>query len=292
MGKIVMPEGHKCAAVLTFDFDAQSLWLGSLGVSSPTYLSRGEYGAVVGAPRILDLLDKYNIKSTWFVPGHTADTYPDVVKEVHQRGHEIGHHGYCHESPVKFEREEEDRILEKGADALERATGVRPEGYRSPAWDLSPNSIDLFLKHGFVYDSSQMANDFTPYRLRKNDQISMEEGIKFGEEIDVLEIPVTWGLDDFPQFEFLLFPMYLMGLSNPSKVKEIWLGDFDYCYNHVPGGAWVLTMHPQVIGRGHRITMLEEMIEYINSKSGVWWTTMIDLAKAWQPEDQPEMATA
>lgn len=284
MGTVLMPNGYKCAAVLTFDFDAQSLWLGSLGVSSPTYLSRGEYGAVVGAPRILDLLDKYNIKSTWFVPGHTADTYPDVVKEVHRRGHEIGHHGYCHESPVKFTREEEDGILTKGAEALERVTGEKPRGYRSPAWDLSPNSVDLFVEHGFVYDSSQMANDFTPYRLRNGDQVSMEEGIKFGEEVNVIEIPVTWGLDDFPQFEFLLFPIYLMGLSNPSKVKESWLGDFDYCYDHIPGGVWVLTMHPQCIGRGHRMIMLEEIIEYINSKPGVWWTTMIEVANAWKPD--------
>jgi len=284
MGTVLMPNGYKCAAVLTFDFDAQSLWLGSLGVSSPTYLSRGEYGAVVGAPRILDLLDKYNIKSTWFVPGHTADTYPDVVKEVHRRGHEIGHHGYCHESPVKFTREEEDGILTKGAEALERVTGEKPRGYRSPAWDLSPNSVDLFVEHGFVYDSSQMANDFTPYRLRNGDQVSMEEGIKFGEEVNVIEIPVTWGLDDFPQFEFLLFPIYLMGLSNPSKVKESWLGDFDYCYDHITGGVWVLTMHPQCIGRGHRMIMLEEIIEYINSKPGVWWTTMIEVANAWKPD--------
>jgi peptidoglycan/xylan/chitin deacetylase (PgdA/CDA1 family) len=284
MGTVLMPNGYKCAAVLTFDFDAQSLWLGSLGVSSPTYLSRGEYGAVVGAPRILDLLDKYNIKSTWFVPGHTADSYPDVVKEVHRRGHEIGHHGYCHESPVKFTREEEDGILTKGAESLERVTGEKPRGYRSPAWDLSPNSVDLFVEHGFVYDSSQMANDFTPYRLRNGDQVSMEEGIKFGEEVNVIEIPVTWGLDDFPQFEFLLFPTYLMGLSNPSKVKESWLGDFDYCYDHIPGGVWVLTMHPQCIGRGHRMIMLEEIIEYINGKAGVWWTTMIEVANAWKPD--------
>jgi peptidoglycan/xylan/chitin deacetylase (PgdA/CDA1 family) len=185
---------------------------------------------------------------------------------------------------VKFTREEEDGILTKGAEALERVTGEKPRGYRSPAWDLSPNSVDLFVEHGFVYDSSQMANDFTPYRLRNGDQVSMEEGIKFGEEVNVIEIPVTWGLDDFPQFEFLLFPIYLMGLSNPSKVKESWLGDFDYCYDHIPGGVWVLTMHPQCIGRGHRMIMLEEIIEYINSKPGVWWTTMIEVANAWKPD--------
>ncbi len=283
MGKVVLPKGKKCAVVFTFDFDAQSLWLADYGAKEPSLLSRGEFGANVGAPRILELLDKYNIKSTWFIPGYTADTYPKIVKEIYQKGHEIGHHGYLHESPNKLSKDEERAVLIKGTNALKAITGEKPLGYRSPSWNLSLSSIELFQEHGFIYDSSLMGNDFNPYRLREGDEISLDKGIKFGKETGILEIPVTWGLDDFPQFEFLETPVYLMGLSNPSKVKEIWLGDFDYCYQHVSGGVWCLTMHPQVIGRGHRMTMLEEIIQYISRKSGIWWARMIDIAKAWEP---------
>lgn len=110
---------------LTFDFDAISLWLGPFKAQSPSMISRGEFG-VIGAKRILDLLDRYDIKTTWFVPGHTADTYPEAVAEVHACGHEIGHHGYCHENPVLLEEVEEREIIEKGIAALERVTGERP----------------------------------------------------------------------------------------------------------------------------------------------------------------------
>ncbi|MFC1995068.1 polysaccharide deacetylase [Chloroflexota bacterium] len=281
MGRVVMPEGKKCAALLTFDFDAQSLWLGSFGLIDPGLLSRGEFGARVGVPRILELLDTYNIKSTWFIPGHTADTYPDIVKEIYTRGHEIGHHGYLHESPNKLSKEKERASSIKGINALMAITGKKPLGYRSPSWNLSPYSTELLQEEGFIYDSSLMGNDFTPYLLREGDEIFRDKGIKFGKETKILEIPVTWGLDDFPQFEYLESPIYMMGLSNPSKVKEIWLGDFDYCYSHIANGVWCLTMHPQVIGRGHRMTMLEEIIQYISQKSGIWWARMIDIARAW-----------
>lgn len=267
---------------LTFDFDAISLWLGPFKAQSPSMISRGEFG-VIGAKRILNLLDRYNIKATWFVPGHTADTYPDAVAEIYARGHEIGHHGYCHENPVLLEEAHERNILKKGVAALERVTGQRPLGYRSPSWDLSPNTIGLLLGHRFIYDSSMMGSDFTPYWCRQGDSFDLESPYRFGPQVDLVEMPVTWGLDDFPAFEYVSLPNKLYpGLRTPDDVFSIWIGDFDYMRQHVPGGVFTLTMHPQVIGRGHRMLLLERLLEYLSGLQGVRFARMIDHVKAWK----------
>lgn len=271
---------------LTFDFDAISLWLGPFKATSPSMISRGEFGPVA-ARRILDLLDRYQIRSTWFVPGHTADTYPEAVREVHDRGHEIGHHGYCHENPVGLSPEEERRILEKGLQALERLTGSRPYGYRSPSWDMSPNTVELLLEYGFIYDSSLMGNDFTPYRCRRGDQYSLDGPYQFGEPTNLVEMPVTWGLDDFPAFEYVSLPTKLYpGLRSPSQVFEIWAGDFDYMAAHVPGGVYTLTLHPQVIGRGHRMLFLERLIRHLCATPGTRFERMLDIVERWKEGTQ------
>jgi len=272
---------------LTFDFDAISGWLDPSKPISPCLISRGEFGAVA-APRILDMLDHFGIRTSWFVPGHTADTYPGLVKEVCERGHEIAHHGYCHESPVGLSLEEERRILERGTGALERVTGKRPSGYRSPSWDLSPNTVGLLLEHGFVYDSSLMGNDFTPYWCRRGDRYTFDQAYHFGEAVELVEMPVTWGLDDFPAFEFVSLPHQVYpGLRSPSQVLEIWAGDFDYMVANVPGGVYVLTLHPQVIGRGHRLLMLERLITHIREVPGVRFERMIDFVLNWKRQAQP-----
>lgn len=259
--------GKKCAIMLGFDFDAESLWVGSMGLSTPTYLSRGAYGARVGVPRILDLLDKYGLKATFFIPGDTCERHPDEVKEIHARGHEIGHHGHVHESPLKLERDEEKKVLEKGFELLDKTVGVKPSGYRSPAWDLSPNSIGLFKEFGFLYDSSMMGDDFRPYKI-----------IEGGQDTGIVELPVTWILDDAPHFLSNVFP-YIVGLADPDKVYKIWATEFDGAY--AQGGAFILTCHPQIIGRYHRITMLERLIEYMLGHPDVWFTTGTELAQEW-----------
>jgi len=266
---------------LTFDFDAISLWLGPFKAQSPSMISRGEFG-VIGAQRILDLLELYDIQATWFVPGHSADTYPAVVEDIVKRGHEVGHHGYCHENPVSLELQKERKIIEMGLASLERVIGRRPQGYRSPSWDLSPNSIELLLEYGFVYDSSMMGNDFSPYWCRQGDRYDMESGYNFGKPVDLLEMPVTWGLDDFPAFEYVSLPTKLYpGLRSPSQVFEIWMGDFDYMRTKIQDGVFILTMHPQVIGRGHRMLFLEKILTYMQS-TGVRFMRMIDFVQEWK----------
>jgi peptidoglycan/xylan/chitin deacetylase (PgdA/CDA1 family) len=269
---------------LTFDFDAISLWLGPFSAQSPSMISRGEFG-VVAAKRILDLLKRYDIKTTWFVPGHTADTFPEAVAEVNAHGHEIGHHGYCHENPVLLEEPKEREVIEKGIAALERITGKRPIGFRSPSWDLSPNTIRLLLEDGFAYDSSMMGDDFHPYWCRQGDRFDLESPYHFGEPVDLVEMPVTWGLDDFPAFEYVSLPNKLYpGLRTPGDVFSIWMGDFDYMCQHVTGGVFILTMHPQVIGRGHRMLFLDKLLKHM-FEAGAKFVPMVDYVDKWKEEN-------
>lgn len=264
---------------LTFDFDAMSVWLGSYKSRNPSMISRGEFGAIA-VPRILDLLKKHDVPATFCIPGHTALAYPDIVRRVHDEGHEIAHHGWVHENPADFDEAEERGNLDRGLEALQKAAGVTPKGYRSPSWDFSTRTIGLLLEYGFTYDSSLMGADFIPYYARKDDSFDSLTPYKFGPNVDIVELPVTWLMDDFPHFEFVDNDTF--GLSAPSKVAEIWTAEFDYALNNVPGGLYSITMHPQVIGRGHRLMMLERLIEDFKSRDGVTFTRMIDYAEAWR----------
>lgn len=252
-----MPRHLVC---LTFDFDALSLWI-ARGMTSPTPISQGEFGAV-GAERILALLAAHNIAATWCIPGHTIETYPALCERIHAAGHEIAHHGYAHEAPVGLSREQEEAVLGRGNEAIRRLTGATAAGYRSPAWDLSPHSVDLLLAHGFTYDSSMMANDYTPYRARRGDVITSDQPAQFGETTRLIELPVSWTLDDFPHFEYLWTATHLQqGLNRADDVLANWLDDFRYLERSQDWGVITYTFHPQVIGRGHRMLALERLIE-------------------------------
>lgn len=277
------PQTDQPTVCLTFDFDALSLWLGSMGATSPSMISRGEFG-VVGVERILRLLERRGIQATFFIPGHTAVTYPDSVRAIAAAGHEIGHHGYLHENPVALaSADDERRVLERGLEALQRVAGARPVGYRSPAWDNSPHTIELLLEYGFRYESSLMGRDFEPYWCRVGDVIEPDGPYRFGREVDLVEMPVSWLLDDFPHFEYLrvgerVYP----GLSAGPKVEEIWREEFDYMCAEVPSGVFTLTMHPQVIGRGHRMLMLDRLLDHMCSQSGVRFTTLAAASDAFR----------
>jgi peptidoglycan/xylan/chitin deacetylase (PgdA/CDA1 family) len=273
-----MEHNKQHTVCLTFDFDALSVWLGDYSPVTPAMLSRGEYGARVGVPRILKLLAAYDILATFFVPGHTAESFPDVVERVLEAGHEVGHHGYGHEDPSTQTPEEERRSMARGLEVLERFLGHPPLGYRSPSWDYSSTTLSLLVEYGFLYDSSLFADDFFPYHPRLGDQVGVEEPLRPGQPVDLWEFPVNFCLDDWPHFTFNFEPSRT-GLSAPSKVFEIWMGEFDYMVEHAAGGVFTLTMHPQVIGRGHRIKLLERCIEHILSHNGVSFARMGDTAK-------------
>ena len=259
-------DGKKVAVTLSFDFDAESLWFETFKQPTPSPLSRGEYGARVGVGKILDLLDRYAIPATFFIPAWSAETYPDHCKEIARRGHEVGYHGYYHESVVGMRPEKERDLMQRGMAVLERVTGQRPRGNRSVPFDLGSNTPTLLEELGFVYDSSLMGAD-NPYWVKVG-----------GREHRIVELPVSWEMDDAPYFIFSYFP-YMSGLWSPDHVYSIWQQEFDGAYQE--DGLYLLTMHPQIIGRRSRIAMLERLIQYINQHDGVWWATHLQIAQDW-----------
>lgn len=261
---------------LTFDFDAISIWVGPKKTRSPNLISRGEFGEV-GADRLVDLLADAGVPSTWFVPGHTIDTYPAVCERIAASGHEIGYHGYCHEAPSsRRDGADELAILTKAVDRIERLTGRPPVGHRLPGGNLGERWIAMLLDHGFSYDSSMAPHDYAPTWVRTGDIARTDDGYHFGAPVDLVELPFDWSLDDWPYFSVEAGAQE--GLRGPRDVERIWADDFDYLYDRIGSGVFVLTMHPQCIGRGGRLLMLERLIEHMAGHEGVRFTTMADVA--------------
>lgn len=257
---------------LTFDFDAISGWI-ARGMTSPGPISRGEFGPQVGAPRVLDLLKRHGIVTSWYIPGHTLETYPDACKRVADAGHEIGHHGWTHRPPATLTRDEEEDELTRANEAIRKLTGRNARGYRSPSWDLSPHSVELLVNHGFVYDSSMMADDYVPYRVRQGDVISLESPARFGPVARLIEMPISWTLDDFPHFEFIRTPTWILpGNMNATHVLQNWIDDFVYLDENLDWGVITYTFHPFVIGRGHRMIVLDKLIRTLKERGAVFMT--------------------
>ena len=269
----------RLSVCLTFDFDALSVHLGTMQTTSPASLARGEFGPFA-VPRILKLLADYAIPATFFVPGHTGLAYPDVVRLIHDGGHEIGHHGFVHENPAALDEATERSVFELGMETLAKVAGVTPRGYRSPGADLSSHSIDILVENGMVYDATLCGSDFTPYYVRQGDVPAFDAPFQFGEPSNLVEIPFSWGLDDWPHLEFA--PGWSTGQKPPSAVEEIWRTEFDYAYANVPGGVYDLCMHPQIIGRGSRLEMLRRLIEHMAAQPGVVFESVVTYAERWR----------
>ena len=269
-----MPRHIVC---LTFDFDTMSGFI-ARGMTTPTWLSRGEFGACA-ASRILALLQSRSIRSTWFTPGFTIETYPRECEAVVQASHEIAHHSWTHVPPAHQQRDEEEADMERANQAILRLTGRKPRGYRSPSWDLSPNTIDLLVRHGFLYDSSLMGADYLPYRARQGDVAELGKPYKFGAELRLMEMPISWSLDDYPHFEFVRTPQAVLpGLQSARTVMGNWIDEFRYMKKSVDWGILTYTMHPYVIGRGYRMLALEEFVDLL-AREGAVFMTMEDAAQ-------------
>ena len=267
-----MPNSSVC---LTFDFDAMSVWFGYKN-TTPAMLTRGEYGARVGVPRVLALLDEFAIKATFFVPGHTVDSFPAEVESILKAGHEVAHHSYAHVDPSEQPAADERKDMERAWKTLERI-GVKPLGFRSPSGDYSAATLGLIEEFGFVYDSSLMADDFHAYHPRIGDRVSQQEPLVKGRESHVWEIPMCFEFDDWAHFQFNFNP-YRNGTSAPSKVLEIWDADYRWMHTNVEGGILTVAMHPQVIGRAHRIDMLSTFIDHCLAYGDVRFERMGDVA--------------
>ena len=263
---------------LTFDYDNASPTI-ARGQTTPTLISRGDFG-VVAAARLVELLASFRIASTWFIPGHTIETYPVSCRAVADAGHEIAHHGWTHRPPASLEPDEEERELVRGNEAIKALTGHFARGYRSPSWDLSPHSIGLLLRHGFVYDSSLMGHDYLPYQAREAGEVSLQQPLRHGKATSLVEMPISWSLDDYPAFEYSYTATTLQqGLMNAKLVGENWFDDFDYLRSHYDWGILTYTFHPHVVGRGHRMKMLEGLIEKLTFAGATFLTMEQALAE-------------
>jgi peptidoglycan/xylan/chitin deacetylase (PgdA/CDA1 family) len=266
----------RLTVALTFDSDAISDAIRR--GDSPVKLSHGEFGPRVGVPRILELLARERIPATWFVPGHTLETFPANTEAILAGGHELACHGWYHEDFSELTGDAQAEILGRSIDAVRTVTGAPPKGFRAPYWALGPETLELVEAAGFRYDSSLMADDYHLYRVRHGDRHSVEHGTTWGTPGALVEVPVYWALDDWPFFE----PgPGRDGLSTPAKVLEIWLGELHYAYEHAPGGLLTVTMHPECIGRGHRMTVLETFIEECKSLGGVAFSRLDEYVDRW-----------
>jgi peptidoglycan/xylan/chitin deacetylase (PgdA/CDA1 family) len=261
-GKAGTVDNHRITVALTFDFDAESIWKFMNQGKAPAAVSRGTYGAREGVPRILKLLDRYKLPASFFVPGYTAEVHTDLVHSIASAGHEINHHCYMHEAPNLITLDEERVSIEKGLETLDRVLGIKPRGYRAPSGELSPHTLGLLAEYGFEYDSTQYAEE-RPYWAEVN-----------GRRLDLVEIPLAVELVDACHFKFTTSPIALPGLSAASKVEEIWRDEFDGAYQEDRDACFTIIMHPQIIGRHHRMQMLERFICHVLEHDGVWFARL------------------
>lgn len=259
------PDGNKVAVSFSFDVDTEPVWIGFQEQSSPSYMSRGEYGARAGMPRVMKLLDKHAIPATFFIPAMSMELHPEVIGAIKKNArNEIGFHSYVHENPLRLTEAEERNIYAQAMAIFQKHVGKKPSGFRSAAWDLTESTITIVKEMGFLYESSMMADD-RPYALMSQ-----------GKDTGLVELPVEWILDDWPLFQ-LSWPSKHVALRNAEDVYSIWKDEFDGAYEE--GTLYILTMHPQVIGHRYRMAMLDRLITYMKSKPGVWFATHEEIAR-------------
>lgn len=244
----------------------------------PVKVSHGEFGPRVGVKRILALLAARGIPVTFFVPGHTLTTFSDDTDAILAGGHELACHGWFHEDFAELSPDGARGVLDRSVEAVRAVTGTAPAGFRAPYWSLGEGTLELVEAAGFAYDSSLMADDYDLYRVRIGDRHSTADGSHWGDPGSLVEVPVYWAMDDWPHFE----PgPGRPGLSAPSAVLEIWTEELRYAHQHAPGGLVMITVHPECIGRGHRMAMLERFIDAAAALDGVVFERLDAVVSRW-----------
>ncbi|MGB2073009.1 MAG: polysaccharide deacetylase family protein, partial [Candidatus Puniceispirillaceae bacterium] len=256
---IPWPNGARCACVISFDMDADSL----IHIARPTDsydrlypISMGRYGPQVAVPRILETYRRLGIKQSFFIPGWCIETYPEAVEAILAGGHEIGHHGYLHEDPI--DAPDQRDWFEKALAAHHKYCGGTPAGYRAPVYNINQEVVDLLIEYGFRYDSSMMADDI-PYRLK-----TARGGL--------WEMPVHWGTDDWPPFAHYAEIGYMMPVKAPSAGLAAFWEEFDAAYE--AGGFFMLIVHPFLTGRLARWKQVETWLEGTLNTKDVWFARL------------------
>ncbi|KAJ5585234.1 uncharacterized protein N7459_005034 [Penicillium hispanicum] len=284
------------------DIDAVAGWLGSYGgEDSVSDISRGLWAGHVGTPRLLKMFEKHNIKATWFIPGHSLETFPEECAAVRDAGHEIGLHGYSHENPASMTREQQRDILDKTYRMFTDFCGKPPRGIVAPWWEASAEMVELLLAYGIEYDHSMSHEDCQMYWLRTGDSWTkidysqkaetwMKPLVR-GQTTGLVEIPGSWYIDDLPPMMFIKNSANSHGWVNPRDVEDIWKGcaqdHFDYFYREYDEFVFPMTIHPDVSGRPHVLLMHERIIEHINKHEGVEWVTFEQMCDEFKQKNQP-----
>lgn len=257
------PSGKRCAVAISFDSDHETNELRD-GGKSIGRLSWGQYGNRRGIPRIRKILDKHNVKASFFVPGVTAMLYPNEQRELVAQGHEVALHGWIHEVNTDLPPGRERDLLFRAADALEQITQQRPLGMRTPSWDFSPHTLAIAEELGLLYDSSLFSDD-DPYEI-----------VHDGRPTGIVELPVEWIRDDAPYFMMNRFGPQ-RPYTPPADVLDIFRREFDGAWEE--GGLFLLTMHPHIIGYRSRIFILDHLLEHIRAKGDCWIATHAEIAQ-------------
>ena len=263
LGPATWPHGAQVAVALSFDVDQETSTLRD-GRTSPALLAQGEYGSRAGLPRILKLLDRHTIPASFYIPGVSALLHPDDVRRIADAGHEVGLHGWIHERNSNLAEADERALTHRAADVLHKLAGRPPVGLRTASWDFSAATLKIIRDMGLLYDSSLMGDD-EPYEL-------VEDGAPTG----VVELPVEWIKDDYPYFGMDRLSA-IRPHTAPSLVGEVWRREFEGAY--VERGLFLLTMHPHIIGHRSRMSVLEELIQHMRSRPGVWFATHEQVAR-------------
>lgn len=265
--KFRWPNGAKCAVALSFEYDAESVeWGYSQNIEGAFDI--GGFSPRFGVPHILELLNKHNVRGTFFVPAWDAERYPDSIKEIAQEGHEIAAHGYIHENFSKLTPREEKEVFEKAHKILADITSAPPRGFRAAAYGrpVSPKTLSFCRDMGYIYDSSFMDDD-EPYQVKIDDKFA-----------NMIEIPWAWPLNDIS----FMSPPFSSGMSlvlpqrKPQWILELWKEEFDSLYEEV--GFFNLVVHPRDMGRVSRMPIMENLISYIKGYNNVWFATYSQVA--------------
>jgi peptidoglycan-N-acetylglucosamine deacetylase len=260
---LTWPRGAAVSVSLTFDVDAESALMGQDLKETSNYsaFSERRFGVARGLPRVLAFLADEGIKGTFYVPGYTAEHYPDEVGEIVEQGHELAHHGYFHRPPNRIDAAAQREELERGIAALEKLTGKAPIGYRSPSWEVTAETFALLGEMGFEYDSSLMGDD-RPY-------------VETLGGVSLVELPVHWSLDDFPYYSWGEARGGLM--SDPATVSAVWTSEFEAALQE--GGHVTYTAHPEITGRRYRFAAFQELVRSMRSSADVWFSTHEELSR-------------
>ncbi|ATZ55341.1 hypothetical protein BCIN_11g06040 [Botrytis cinerea B05.10] len=281
------------------DIDAVAGWLGSYGGEDSTSdISRGLFAGTLGVRRLLKLFEKNNMKATWFIPGHSLETFPEECAMVRDAGHEIGLHGYSHENPVDMTLEQQRDVLDKTYRLLTDFCGKPPRGSVAPWWETSKEGAELLLSYGIEYDHSMSHDDCQMYWLRLGDTWTKIDYSKKAEEwmkplvkgvpSGMVEIPASWYIDDLPPMMFIKKSPNSHGWVDPKVVEQMWLDHFDYFYENYDEFVFPMTIHPDVSGRPHALKMQQRIIDHINKHEGVEWVTFEQMSDDFKSKNKPE----